>query len=89
MGTFKTVDLRLSISDAIIPTDSYNFAHDPATDGESTAIRRKVLAISEGVHNRFEFSADEIQKMVERAIAKKVNENRSYFSVPIDRKSVV
>lgn len=83
MGTFKTVDLRLSFKDAIVSTDTFNFAQTPETDGESTAIRRQVLAISEGIHNRFEFSADEIQKMVERAIAKKVNENRSYFSVPI------
>ncbi len=85
MGEFKTIDLRIRVSDASFGSDTINLSQE-GTPGETpteTTFRRQIIAISEGVHNGFEFAADELQNMVENSIAKKVNESRNYLSAPI------
>jgi len=46
-------------------------------------LRRRIVAVSEGVHNGINFSGEEIRRMVEAAIELKEKEGRDYFAAPL------
>jgi len=73
-----TFDFMLSAAQAVIPQ-----IFDLAEGEENPALKRRILAISEGKHNGTVFRAEEIEKMVKAATALKKKESRSYFAVPI------
>lgn len=73
-------DLSLRVVDAIIPYEGYG---DLAKGGSTEPVKFRHIAISEGKHNGDRFSADELKKMVEDAIALKQSEGREKFAVPV------
>jgi hypothetical protein len=72
-----TVDLSISAKEAIIP-DIFDFS-----ETDDKPLKRRIVAVSEGVHNGIRFSGDEIRRMVEDAIKLKEEENRDYFATPL------
>ncbi len=61
---------------------------EPAFNFKSSAtneqpLRRRIIAVSEGVHNGINFSGEEIRRMVQTAIELKEKEDRDYFAAPL------
>jgi cell division protein FtsB len=72
-----TVDLTLSAKEAIVP-DVFDFS---VSDDEP--LKRRIVAVSEGIHNGIVFNGEEIRRMVEDAIELKRREGREYFATPL------
>lgn len=74
-------DLSLRVVDAVVPLEGYG---DLTAKGDPTEpLKFRHIAISEGKHNGDRFSAEELKKMVEDAIALKQSEGREKFAAPV------
>ncbi len=76
----QSFDLTVRASDLILP-EAYNFSEDKP--GENKPLQRRIIAVTEGVHNQTEVSAAELKEMVARADEIKSKENRELYPVPI------
>ncbi len=50
---------------------------------EEQPLRRRIIAVSEGIHNGINFSGEEIRRMVQAAVELKEQEGRDYFAAPL------
>ena len=50
---------------------------------EEQPLRRRIIAVSEGIHNGINFRGEEIRRMVQAAVELKEQEGRDYFAAPL------
>jgi len=76
----KTVVLDLGTI-PVSSTEVVNLSAD--NSAPDSPVRRRILAVSEGTHNRINFSGPEIERMVKSAVDLKNDSNLSYVPAPI------
>lgn len=82
----RTVELTASLSSITLqgPIDLSAVEDVNLHRGAGEGLLRRVVAVSEGVWNGIEFSADEIRKMVDQCVQSKTNSFKGdYYPVPI------
>ncbi|MBN2734735.1 MAG: hypothetical protein JXQ82_07765 [Methanomicrobiaceae archaeon] len=77
---YQNFDLTVRASDLILQ-EAFNFSEDEPEDNKP--LQRRIIAVTEGVHNQTEVSAAELKEMTARAEDIKSKENRDLFPVPI------
>lgn len=79
------IDCTISASDCLgyCPVQKDFVALADLKDGEIKGMKRRIVAISEGVHNGIQFRASEIEEMVQASNEQKTSENRSVHKAPL------
>lgn len=78
----RTVIMDLSTI-PVSSTEVVNLSADNAPMAADAPVRRRILAVSEGTHNRISFTGPEIEKMVTGCVNLKSERNLAYVPAPI------
>lgn len=80
-----TIDYSIPATDCLgyCPVQKGFVALTDLKEGGTKGMKRRIVAISEGVHNGIQFRASEIEEMVQASAEQKKSENRAFYKVPL------